>query len=149
MASFVAAAPGFSEASLLPVYGLAEATLGVSAPPLGSVPLVRHVDSAALTEHGRAVDVPFGARGSRDLVSIGNPLRGVSIEIRLASGEVAAQDQVGEICVKSDFVMSGYVDDPATTESVVRDGWIHTGDLCFVGEGGLFICGRCKDLIIV
>jgi len=44
--------------------------------------------------------------------------------------------------------MPGYFNDPASTSEVVRDGWLHTGDLGYVADGDLFVCGRVKELII-
>src|SRR5213078_977719 len=56
---------------------------------------------------------------------------------------------VGEICLRSPSVMSGYWSDPDATEKVMQDGWLRTGDLGFCRDGELFVCGRLKDMIIV
>jgi fatty-acyl-CoA synthase len=45
--------------------------------------------------------------------------------------------------------MTGYFRDPAATAAVLKDGWLWTGDLGFFSQGGLYITGRAKDLIIV
>jgi acyl-CoA synthetase (AMP-forming)/AMP-acid ligase II len=56
----------------------------------------------------------------------------------------------GEIVVRGFNVMAGYLDDPAATEEAVRDGWLHTGDVGWVGgDGCLRIVDRLKDMIIV
>ncbi len=55
----------------------------------------------------------------------------------------------GEICVRSDRVMSGYYEQEDATSTAIIDGWLHTGDMGRIDEGGyLFITGRIKDLII-
>jgi fatty-acyl-CoA synthase len=46
-------------------------------------------------------------------------------------------------------VMSGYFNNRKATEEVLEDGWLHTGDLGYLKDGELYICGRVKDLIII
>ncbi len=63
--------------------------------------------------------------------------------------EIRAGDD-GELLVRGDFVMLGYLDDPAATaEAIDEDGWLHTGDICVIDEGGnLSITDRLKDMYI-
>jgi long-chain acyl-CoA synthetase len=71
--------------------------------------------------------------------SIGKPLAGV--EARFLED--------GELLIKSPCLFSGYLNDPQTTAEVLRDGWLHTGDLGHVdSEGYIFITGRKKELIV-
>jgi fatty-acyl-CoA synthase len=58
-------------------------------------------------------------------------------------------EQVGEIIVRSNFVMEGYYKDPRATEAAIRDGWFYTGDMAVVDpEGYVLIVDRRKDIII-
>lgn len=65
------------------------------------------------------------------------------------SGNEVADGEVGELVVRGPQVMLGYWNDKAATETAIRDGWLHTGDLATRGEDGYYaIVGRIKDLII-
>jgi long-chain acyl-CoA synthetase len=71
--------------------------------------------------------------------SIGKALAGVQIRF----------SEEGEILIKSPCLFSGYLNDPATTDEVLRDGWLHTGDIGHMDEDGyIFITGRKKELIV-
>ena len=71
--------------------------------------------------------------------TVGPPVDGV--ELRLSDE--------GEILVRGDMLMKGYWRDPATTASVIKDGWLYTGDLGSVDDAGyVTITGRKKDIIV-
>jgi len=72
--------------------------------------------------------------------SIGKPLC-ADVQVRFAED--------GEMLLKSPCLFSGYHNDPATTAAVLRDGWLHTGDIAHADdEGFIFITGRKKELIV-
>ena len=75
-----------------------------------------------------------------EIGSVGRPLPGV--ELRIAGD--------GEILVRGDLVMDGYWGQPAATAEVIRDGWLHTGDLGRIDAGGLLtITDRKRDIIVL
>ncbi|MFJ7945090.1 long-chain fatty acid--CoA ligase [Streptomyces sp. NPDC096354] len=81
--------------------------------------------------------------------SIGMPIRGVEMKLVAENGSEAGPGEVGEIAIRGENVMRGYVNRPEATAEVVRDGWFHSGDLAVVDEEGFyFIVDRKKDLII-
>jgi acyl-CoA synthetase (AMP-forming)/AMP-acid ligase II len=136
---------GFNRTSMTPVYGLAEAGLGVTFPKLGQGPIVTEFDRELLSTEGRAV------RGTgRKLPSVGEPLPGLSVEIRDPDAASLPAGWVGRIFVSGPSITTGYYNDPEMTANILgEDGWLDTGDLGFFFEGNLYIGGRAKDLIII
>ena len=82
--------------------------------------------------------------------SVGPPLPGVEGKIIDAKPGEDGGPAVGEIAIKGAIVMKGYWNRPDATAAVLRDGWLHTGDLGYFDSGGnLFITGREKDVIVL
>lgn len=82
--------------------------------------------------------------------SVGLPLPSIKVKIIDREGKEAATNMVGELLVKGDNVMSGYHNLPQETESVLKKGWLYTGDLAKIDrEGFLYIMGRLKEMINV
>jgi len=75
---------------------------------------------------------------------VGRIVPGVEVRIHEPDGH-----GVGEVCVAGPTVMTGYVDDPEQTAEVLRDGWLHTGDLGYLDASHhLHLVGRIKDVIV-
>ena len=69
--------------------------------------------------------------------SVGKASMGVELKI---------DEDTGEVCMKADFVMSGYYNAPDKTDEMLRNGWLHTGDQGWINdEGYLYLTGRVKD----
>ena len=140
---------GFRPGAMFPVYGLAEATLAVSFPPLGTAPVIEWFYGPALADERRAIQVPPDSSGARGLVSVGRPLAGVSVRIVDDQGCPTGPDTVGEIQVRGPSVMAGYLGSPEASRYAFQDGWLRTGDLGFFFNGNLFVAARMKEVIIV
>ncbi len=88
--------------------------------------------------------------GARKVGSVGKPLPGVDLRVVDAAGNDVPPGDVGEIVARGPNIMQGYLNQPDTTAEVLRDGWLHTGDLGRQDADGYFyIVDRKKDLIIV
>nr|WP_094191826.1 AMP-binding protein [Streptomyces katrae] len=84
------------------------------------------------------------------LRTAGKVMEGVEVAVRDPDGRQLPAGEHGEICVRSPQVMKGYWKQPELTAEVLRDGWLHTGDIGFVDEEGyLTIVDRLKDMIVV
>ncbi|MFI5608683.1 fatty acyl-AMP ligase [Amycolatopsis sp. NPDC051903] len=139
---------------VFPAYGMAEATLAVSFAPLFTGLTLDVVEADALEADDRAVPVPGGdpRRGTdevRSFALLGRPLDGLEASIVDSAGTVLGDRQVGEIRLRGPAVTPGYltVDGPLDTQDA--DGWMLTGDLGYLVDGQIVICGRRKDVIIM
>ncbi|KAF0154161.1 MAG: long-chain acyl-CoA synthetase [Syntrophaceae bacterium] len=81
--------------------------------------------------------------------SIGTVLPGVAAKVEDDAGGEVAAGVVGELVVRGAVVMQGYYKDEAATAEVIRNGWLHTGDLAYMDEEGyVFLVGLKKRMII-
>ncbi|MFK4065537.1 class I adenylate-forming enzyme family protein [Streptomyces sp. NPDC029674] len=82
--------------------------------------------------------------------SCGRPLPGTDLEIRDEDGVPLPQGQAGEVYVRSPVVMLGYWQDPVrSAEALDTAGWLRTGDIGYLDEGGhLYLVDRSKDVIV-
>ncbi|CAH1217713.1 Long-chain-fatty-acid--CoA ligase [Paenibacillus plantiphilus] len=87
---------------------------------------------------------------TRKIGAIGLPLPGTEARIvHVDTGETLSAGEIGELAVRGPQVMLGYWNRSEETSSVLRDGWLHTGDLAMMDEDGFFtIVDRIKDVII-
>jgi len=134
---------GLDPGSLVPVYGLSEATLAVTFSARGRPLEGRRVDAVRLARDGVV------APGERELVGVGTPVAGVEVEVRDEGGTLAGEGRLGRIFVRGPSLLTGYLGDPEGTARALADGWLETGDLGFVADGALFLHGRAKDVVIV
>lgn len=83
------------------------------------------------------------------LASCGRAVAGARVEVLGEAGAVLGPGQVGEVCVRSPVVMTGYRNRPEETAGALADGWLHTGDLAVRDEEGFFyLVDRKKDVIV-
>ena len=142
------ASAGFREEALLPGYGMAEATLAITFHPQGTKLVTDRVDAKSMRE-GHAVPAREGAAEVLELVSCGVAFPEHEVAIVADNGTRLPERRVGEIIARGPSVTAGYFENPEATATTYKDGWLHTGDLGYVADGNLYVCGRIKDLIII
>lgn len=87
--------------------------------------------------------------GLKKVGSIGKPMVGMEIKIFDNDDREIPQGQEGEIVIRGPMVMKGYWRQPEATAEIIRNGWLHTGDIGYVdADGYFFITDRKKDIII-
>jgi fatty-acyl-CoA synthase len=139
------AASGFKPTAFMPSYGLAEHSLAVTFCTGGLH--VDVVDAAMLTRESRAVPVVNGSPSVK-VVDCGSPFPDHAVQIVDEHEKPLPERHVGRIVARGPSVMAGYFENPEATAATLREGWLHTGDLGYLANGRLFVCGRTKDLII-
>jgi fatty-acyl-CoA synthase len=140
---------GVAPRQLAVSYGLAENVFAVSQTPIGRPPRVLLVDRAKY-QRGQievrgvtdALDEPGepAAGAAYEIVSCGPVIPGVQTCLEADAGR-----DIGEILIRGPATVPGYFAGPREQDA---DGWFPTGDLGFVHDGELHICGRKKDTII-
>lgn len=139
---------GFRREALLPVYGLAEATLGVSASKPGGWKVDR-IEREEFESGGRATPAKQDDAATFEFVSAGEPFPGVEVRIVGDDGRDAGERCEGRLWFRSAAATSGYYRNPAATTALMREpGWLDSGDRAYWAEGEIYITGRAKDLII-
>jgi fatty-acyl-CoA synthase len=132
---------GLAPEVLMPAYGLAEATLAVTATPAREAPRRLTVDALGLAE-GRVDEVEPGHPSATVITSAGRPVTGVT----LPGLESGALTQIG---VRSPSLAEGYYGDAESTRERFHDGTFLTGDLGFGHDGHLYPVGRLDDVLAV
>ncbi|HYN72319.1 MAG TPA: fatty acyl-AMP ligase [Nakamurella sp.] len=167
---------GLSDNAVVPAYGMAEATLAISFHPWGTPLKVDTVDALALEKQHRAVPVDgsasseagttgttgttdstdIAAAGGADVVAetrtfpvLGPPLNGIDVMVLGPDGEKCTDREVGVLHLRGESVTDLYltVEGPVPTRD--PDGWLDTGDLGYLVDGEVVVCGRVKDVIIM
>ena len=151
---------GFSSKVFCPCYGLAEATLLVAGKPYEEdYKIAIYKDKKVLSTYFAEQVMqakPIFAKGSDIFISVGRLFQEVSI-INSENHTMGQEGEIGEIWVTASSSMAiGYWQKPEITgktfQNTIADSpqkYLNTGDLGFIYQGELYICGRSKDLIII
>jgi len=139
---------GFAPEALAPVYGLAEASVGLLFPPLGRVARIDRVQREVLSREARAV--PAAAEDSTALafVACGRPLAGHAIRIVDASGNEVGERTEGALQFMGPSATRGYYRNAVETARLFHGGWLDTGDRAYMADGDVYLTGREKDIVI-
>jgi fatty-acyl-CoA synthase len=136
--------------AVFPAFGMAEVMIaGTFPPPLAGL-RTDLVDQRVLETERYAAPLERDGRGTRRLALLGKPVPG--LEIRVVDPETGAvrhDREVGELEIRGTSVTPGYYQRPDASADAFHDGWLRTGDLAYLLDGEMVMCGRIKDVIIV
>jgi len=148
---------GFRREAMLPVYGLAEASLGVTFPPLNRQPRVERVERETFTAQGRAVSAAEEDETAIAFVSVGKKFPGHDVIIVDEHGNSVPERTEGFLWFRGPSATRGYFENPEATAKLMPQGparqdgefpWLNSGDRAFQADQEIFITGRTKDIII-
>src|SRR5262245_53189243 len=139
---------GFRSATMSPVYGLAENSVGLTFPPLGRGPLIERIDREALMVRGRAEPARPDDPNVLEIVACGQPLPDNEVRIVDELGREVGERIEGQLEFRGLSQTSGYFRNEAKSRELFHDGWLRSGDRAYMAGGDVFITGRVKDIII-
>jgi fatty-acyl-CoA synthase len=147
---FVAAAVphGLRPGAVYPAFGMAELVIGGTFPEPMQGLRVDRVDRDALELERRAV--PCADASARELAFLGRAVPGLTMRIvDPFSREVRGDREVGELQIRGSSVTTGYYKCPEANSELFDGDWLRTGDLAYLVDGEMVMCGRIKDVIII
>ncbi len=148
---------GFRREAQLPVYGLAEASLAVTVPPLNRGPLIDRVERETFTAQGRAMPAAPADETAIAFVSSGKPLPRHEVRIVDEIGNELPDRAEGFLWFRGPSATAGYYRNPKATEALLPCGpatgpeeyaWVNSGDRAYCADGEIYVTGRVKDIII-
>lgn len=143
-------AHGLDANVMFPVYGLAEASLGVTFPEPGAplTTLRAHRHGLAVGERWSSAEA--GDDDAVEFVLLGTPIRDCELRICDDADQPLPADTVGHVQIRGGNVTRGYYGYTGHRTAVFADlNWLRTGDLGLIHQGQLVITGRAKDIIFV
>jgi len=141
---------GLQRSTMFPVYGLAEATVGVTVGNPGD-----EYSRVTMHRHSLSIGEPYeiAEAGDADAVSfvkVGNAIRDCEIRLTGDADEILDSGRIGHIQLRGASVTEKiYGDEEATGALFTKDGWLRTGDCGVFVDDQLVITGREKDILIV
>ena len=139
---------GLRPETLAPVYGLAEAAVGLAFPPPGRGPRIDCIDRDRFATSGHALPVPCDDPTAMEVVACGQPLPGYRVQVVDPAGKPLPERHEGVLRFQGPSATRGYYHNPEATARLIRDGWHDTGDRAYLAGGDIHLTGRIKDLII-
>jgi 1-acyl-sn-glycerol-3-phosphate acyltransferase len=141
------AACGLRPEAVAPVYGLAEASVGLLFPPLGRVAPIDTVQRETFTRERRAVVAAPDDASALRFVGCGRPLPGHAIRIVDDAGCEVGERIEGRLEFKGPSATRGYFRDPEKTARLIHNGWLDSGDRAYSAGRDVYITGRVKDIV--
>ncbi|RKP54146.1 amino acid adenylation domain-containing protein [Cohnella endophytica] len=141
---------GLSNTSIVPSYGMAEATLTVSMAPLNEWADPLLLDRRYLAVGDQIRSLKARNRHGVSFVDLGIPLNECHVRICDDEDLELIENTIGHIQLHGDNVTRGYFgNDEASRQAFTSDGWLKTGDLGLIRNGRIYITGRSKDILFI
>jgi len=139
---------GLSANALQPVYGLAEASVGLTFPAPGTHYRIDRIERAAFQNQGEARQADAGDATALEVPCCGRVIPAHHLRVVDSAGVELADRQEGRLQFKGQSATSGYFRNPEQTRKLFAGAWLDTGDLAYLADGELYLSGRAKDIII-
>ena len=139
---------GFHANAMMPVYGLAESSVGLAFPPLNRGPVIDQIKRSTFMRSGVANPEPGSGQHALRFVSSGSPLPGHQIRVVDQAGHELPERREGQLEFCGPSTTSGYYRDADNTRKLFHQDWLDSGDLAYIANGEIYITGRIKDIII-
>ncbi|HSU77192.1 MAG TPA: AMP-binding protein, partial [Burkholderiales bacterium] len=139
---------GFRQNVIAPVYGLAEASVGLAFTPPGEAWQVDLLDREHFSLSGEAAPAQESDPAPLKVVSCGTVLPDHDLRVVDGAGLELADRNEGQLQFRGPSATSGYYRNPQATKGLFDGEWVNTGDRAYLSEGRLYITGREKDIII-
>lgn len=144
------ASKGIRKDIFLPAYGMAESTLAISFDKGLHTDFVR---ASTLWTEGRAEPSEPSSDDTLRIVSCGKAFEGHDVGVFALDDDRSERPlperSVGELRLRGPSVTPGYFEESEKTAEAFAGGWLRTGDLGYLADGGVYICGRSKEVVIV
>ncbi|MBI3155589.1 MAG: AMP-binding protein, partial [Burkholderiales bacterium] len=142
------AACGLRPDAMTPVYGLAEASVGLLFPPLRRGPRIDRVRRAPFERERHALPAAPDDTGALRFVACGRALPGHAVRIVDDAGRELPERVEGRLVFRGPSATAGYWRNPQQTARLFDRGWLDSGDRAYAADGEIFVTGRVKDIVI-
>ena len=139
---------GFRREAYMPVYGLAENSVGLAFPALNSGPIIDRVQRELFMRTGEAIPVAAEDSNALEFVSCGRVLEHHQVRVVDQSAKEVFSRHEGRLQFRGPSATDGYYRNPEQTRALFCGDWLESGDLAYLAEGEIYLTGRTKDIII-
>jgi 1-acyl-sn-glycerol-3-phosphate acyltransferase len=139
---------GMRPQALAPVYGLAEAAVGLAFPPPLRGPVIDQVNRDHFMSSGEARTAEKSDPDPLKIAACGRALPGYRVQVVDEAGNPLPDRREGRLEFRGPSATSGYFENPQATAQLLRGGWLNTGDRAYLADGDIYITGRIKEMII-